>query len=86
MRIPTLPLPESSSPETVPQERKHGEDQEDNEEYLRASQDKFATPANPKKPAIRAMTRNTIASRSMIKFSFTNSLGPSWRIASTARD
>src|SRR5208282_402834 len=30
------------------------------------SQDKASNPANPKNPAIRAMTRNTIARRNMI--------------------
>jgi hypothetical protein len=49
------------------------------------SQEKFATPAKPRKPAIRAMTRNTIAKRNMVRFSF-NKAGLRWRIANQARD
>jgi hypothetical protein len=49
------------------------------------SQEKLATPPKPRKAAIRAMTRNTIAKRNMVRVSF-KKIGVGWRSARRTRD
>jgi hypothetical protein len=50
---------------------------------LAPTQEKLATPPKPRKAAIKAMTRNRIATRSMVRFSF-KKVGLLWRSISTA--